>query len=267
MSKMLDQCGMCKNQKALVESHLIPKSIYKIIVEKSISRSPVSIKGGKFVKTSNQVKAYFLCSCCEAKLSKYGEDHVLRYTYRDAGKFEFQETLEGIKPEFEMDSALVFSGSKIPKIKISHFVHFAAGVFWKASAGKWKFLGKQLANNQLGKKYENQFREFLLGSSQFPEKAVLTMSVSNEKEPFSIAIFPNYCKHDGYFQHRFYIPGIEFILWVGNIVPKDLKNISISHSAGGAFFYECLDNSPLVKEAKGFLKENVRKLRKVTKSA
>lgn len=264
---MLEQCGMCKAQKALVESHLIPKSIYRIIVRKSISRSPVSIKGGKFVKTSNQVKAHFLCSCCEAKLSKHGEDHVLRYTYRDAGEFKFQETLVGIKPEFEMDSTLVFSGSKIPKIKISHFVHFAAGVFWKASAGKWKFLGKQLANNQLGKKYENQFREFLLGSSQFPEKAVLTMRVSNERNPFPIAIFPNCYKHNGYFQHRFYIPGIEFILWVGNIVPEKVKSISMSHSTGGAFFYECLDNSTLIKEVKEFLKDNVKELRKATKSA
>jgi len=165
-----------------------------------------------------------------------------------------QEILKGMRPEFEMDNSLVFSGNKILKIKISHFVHFAAAVFWKASAGKWNFLRTKLSNNQLGKKYEKQFREFLLGLSQFPENAVLTMSVSNEKEPFPIVILPQYYKYDGYFQHRFYIPGIEFILWVGNLVPESQKNISISHSAGGALFFECLDNSPLIKETKGYLK-------------
>lgn len=263
--KTLKLCSLCKKQRTLVKSHLIAKSIYKIIANASFSRSPVLTNGQKSVKTSNQVTSHFLCTSCEGRLSKYGEDHVLRYTYRDASKFRFQEILEGLSPEFKMDNALVFSGNKVPKIKISHFVHFAAGVFWKASAGKWNFLGKQLNNKQLGKKYERQFREFLLGLSQFPENAVLTMSVSNEKEPFPIVIFPRYYKHDGYFQHRFYIPGIEFILWVGNLVPKNQKGISISHSAGGAFFFGTLDNSPLIRDVKQHLKNNAEKLKKTNK--
>lgn len=270
MGIIIGQCGLCKEQKTLLNSHLIPQSFYKILVNKSLSTSPVLIKGGKenvFVKTSKQVKAHFLCCSCELRLSKHGEDHVLRHTYRDASKFKLQEILNGTRPEFEMDNSLVFSGNKILKIKISQFVHFAAGVFWKASAGKWNFLRTKLSNNQLGMKYEKQFREFLLGLSQFPENAVLTMSVSNEKEPFPIVIFPKYYKYDGYFQHRFYIPGIEFILWVGNLVPESQKNISISHSAGGAFFFECLDNSPLLKETKEYLRNNVGKLRKVTNHA
>ena len=63
MGIIIGQCGLCKNQKTLLESHLIPKSIYKIVVNKSLSTSPVLIKGGKenvVVKTSNQVKAHFL---------------------------------------------------------------------------------------------------------------------------------------------------------------------------------------------------------------
>ena len=267
MKKPLGLCGLCKNHRIIVNSHLIAKSIYKIIANVSFSRSPVLTNGKKSVKTSKQVTSHFLCTSCEGRLSKYGEDHVLRYTYRDASKFRFQEILEGLIPEFEMDNALVFSGNKIPIIKISHFIHFAVGVFWKASAGKWYVHGKQLSNKQLGKKYERQFREFLLGLSQFPENAVLTMSVSNEKEPFPIVIFPRYYKHDGYFQHRFYIPGIEFILWVGNLVPKNQKGISISHSAGGAFLFETLDNSPLIRYYKQRLKNNAEKLKKINKPA
>lgn len=266
MKKSLHLCGLCKKNRPLVESHLIPQSIYKIIVNTSLSKSPILAKGNKFVKTSTQVKSHFLCCSCEGDLSKCGEDHVLRYTYRESSKFRFQQILSGLKPEFKMDNALVFSGNKMPKIKISHFVHFAAGIFWKASAGKWNFLGEQLKSNQLGKKYERQFREFLLGKAQFPQNAVLTMSVSNEKKPFPISIFPNSYKHDGYFQHRFYIPGIEFILWIGNLIPMDQKNISISHPNGGVFFFETLDNSPLIKEAKGFLKNNIQKLTKNKKT-
>lgn len=91
---------------------------------------------------------------------------------------------------------------------------------------------------------------------------VLTMSISNENEPFPIVIFPEHEKRDGFFQHRFYILGIEFILWVGNLIPKSIKEISISHTSGGAFFFEHLDNSPLIREAKKHLKNNAEKLRK-----
>ena len=266
MNQIIGQCGLCKKQKALMESHLIPKSVYKIVVTKSSSNNPVLVKGGKSKKTSKQVKSHFLCSCCEKRLSKYGEDHVLKYTYRDTGRFIFQNILEGIVHEREMDGALVFVGSKIPKIKINHFIHFALGVFWKASAGKWKFLGQQLVNNQLGKRYETQFREFLLGTSQFPENAILTVSISNKKEPFPIAIFPIRYKHDGYFQHRFYIPGIEFILWVGNLIPNKNKDISISQPSGGAFFFEDLDKSPLLIKAKQYLKGKTNNFKMTSKS-
>jgi hypothetical protein len=88
------------------------------------------------------------------------------------------------------------------------------------------------------------------------------MSVSNETKPFPIVIFPVHEKRHGYFQHRFYIPGIEFILWVGNLIPKSIKEISISHSSGGAFFFEHLDNSPLIRATKNHLKNNSEKLNK-----
>lgn len=262
IGKIIGICGLCQKNEPLVNSHLIPKATYRIVVTESRSQNPILLKGEKVVKTSDQVDAFFLCSVCEGRLSKYGEDHVLRYTYRKPGKFKFQEILENLSPECEIDNALAYSGRKIPKIKIDHFVHFAAGVFWKASAGKWNFLRKPLKNNQLGKKYEEQLRKFLKGNSPFPENVVLTMSVSNEREPFPIVIFPDHEKRDGFFQHRFYIPGIEFILWVGNLVPESIKKISISHILGGAFFFEHLDNSPLIRGAKNYLKNNVEKLRK-----
>jgi hypothetical protein len=88
------------------------------------------------------------------------------------------------------------------------------------------------------------------------------MSVSNEKKPFPIVIFPRRYKKDGFFEHRFYIPGIEFILWIGNLVPEVHKSISISHSAGGAFFSECLDGSPFIEEAKKHLEKVWKNSRK-----
>ncbi len=253
MGKSINICGLCQNNES-VDSHLIPKASYRTVAAKSKSNNPVLTIGDKSVKTSSQVRSYFLCNTCEARLNDYGENHVLRYTYEKSGNFKLQEILKKLSPEFKIDNALAYSGNKIPDIKIDHFVHFAAGIFWKASAGKWYFLKEPLKNNQLGNKYEEQLGKFLKGDSLFPENMALTMSVSNEDEPFPIVIFPEHEKRDGFFQHRFYIPGIEFILWVGNLIPKKIKEISISHTSGGAFFSEHLDNSPLIRDVKKHLK-------------
>lgn len=168
MRKSIFVCGLCKENEP-VDSHLIPKATYRIIATKSRSNNPILVKGEKIVTTSNQVRSSFLCGKCEGRLSEYGEDHVLRYTYRSSGNFKCQEILENLSPEYESDNAMVYLGNKIPEIKINHFVHFAAGVFWKASAGQWNFLREPLRNNQLGNKYEEQLGKFLKGDSLFPE--------------------------------------------------------------------------------------------------
>jgi hypothetical protein len=253
MGKSINICGLCQNNES-VDSHLIPKASYRTVTAKSISNNPVLTIGDKSVKTSIQVRSHLLCKDCEARLNENGETHVLRYTYEKSGNFKLQEILKKLSPDGKIDNALVYSGSKIPDIKIDHFVHFAAGIFWKASAGKWYLLRKLPDNTQLGNKYEKQLGEFLKGNSLFPKNMALTMSVSNEDEPFPIVIFPKHQKYNGYFQHRFYIPGIEFVLWVGNLIPKNIKEISISNTSGGAFFFVHLDNSPLIRDVKKHLK-------------
>lgn len=258
MANKIEHCGLCKNKKDIVESHLIPKAIYRIIFNESKrAKNPILMKGKNAVAISKQVKSYFLCECCEGILNKYGEDHVLRYTYRNKNNFKFQNILKALQAEEFIDNAYVYSGNQIPKIKINHFLHFATGVFWKASEGSWMFLGEKLENKRLGAKYGEQFRKYLNGDSNFPKNAVLTMSVSNEKKPFPICIFPDSYKHDGYFQHRFYIPGIQFILWVGKLIPNEIYEVSISHSSGGKIFFESLDNSPLINIAKKIISRNI----------
>jgi hypothetical protein len=256
MEKSISICGLC-NENEPVKSHLIPKSTYRVVATKSKSNNPVLIRRDKSVKTSDQVWSSFLCTTCEHRLNEYGENHVLRNTYKKSGKFKLQEILKKSSPEYEIDNTLVYSGNKIPSVKIDHFVHFAAGIFWKASAGKWCFLREPLKNNQLGNKYEEQLGKFLKGESLFPENMALTMSVSREIEPFPSIIFPVHEKRQGFFEHLFYIPGIEFILWVGNLIPDHIKEISISQTSGGAFFFEHLDNSPITRSLKKYLKNKL----------
>ncbi len=269
MTKINEKCGLCLKNSDLVESHLIPQSIYKIIVQESLKlNNPLLIKGNKKLATSKQVKSTFLCPKCEGRLSNFGEDHVLRNIYRKPKEFRLQTILKGLKPIEKVDGSLVYCGNKLPNIKIDHFLHFASGIFWKTSAGKWTFLGEKLNSKTLGNKYEDKFRKYLLGNEKFPENAILTMKVSNEKSPFPVCIFPHANKINGLFHHRFYIPGIEFILRVGNLIPNEQKAFSLSNTSGGLIFFESLDNSNFINAAKKYMKRKrvpLGKLKKLVK--
>lgn len=248
------KCGLCKKNNNIVDSHLISRSIYKTLNEMSYSiNQPILLNQKKAISISEQISSYFLCNACEQRLSKLGEDHVIRYIYKGKNKFKIHDILKENKPTEKVEKTFWYRSNQISTINFDHFLHFASGVFWKASAGSWNFLGNSLLNNKIGKKYQEQFRKYLLGDCPFPDKAALTMTVSNEIEPPNCIIFPQRCKCEGIFQHRFYIPGVEFVLWIGNLISNDIKNISLSHSSGGCILSNSLSKSTLINTAKSMV--------------
>jgi hypothetical protein len=82
--------------------------------------------------------------------------------------------------------------------------------------------GKRVGNISLGTTYQEQFRLFLLGKQQFPDSARIFVHVSLEQQPDLTVVFP--CTRPGRTHgahcHKFYIPGILFILFLGGNVSK-----------------------------------------------
>jgi hypothetical protein len=105
--------------------------------------------------------------------------------------------------------------------------YFAASI-WRAAARSW---GKQMRQLSLGGTYQEQFRQYLLGESKWPQNARLMIHVSSDKlldfilNPVSVRIGAAH-------RHKFYIPGILFILFVGATVPRDHDNGAVNSSAG-----------------------------------
>ncbi len=102
-------------------------------------------------------------------------------------------------------------------------MYFAASIFWRASAwpsniGKYK--------GALGSKYEEQFREFLIGEKDFPENAYLAVYIDRETRKIPIMTFPSVTKKSGYHHHIFYIPGVKFSLILGRNI-NNVKELSI----------------------------------------
>jgi hypothetical protein len=56
-------CGLCRNSRELVMSHLMPKAAYKPI--QGLRVGTAVVVGRKALFTSKQVAAHFLCKDCE----------------------------------------------------------------------------------------------------------------------------------------------------------------------------------------------------------
>jgi hypothetical protein len=75
--------------------------------------------------------------------------------------------------------------------------------------------------------FEERLRLFLLDEAPFPDRVALTVSVWPSCEPILSAYTPYGHRRKGYGQYRFYIPGIEFDLWVGQAIPERIRNSCI----------------------------------------
>ena len=67
------KCALCRLQKQLQKSHLIPASMFRII-RKSQGSDPVFMTAKRIGTSSRQITAHELCWDCEQLFRKNGED-------------------------------------------------------------------------------------------------------------------------------------------------------------------------------------------------
>jgi len=90
------------------------------------------------VATSKEIWAYLLCSECEQRFHKYGENYVLKNCYRGPADFPLQTALVQSGPPIVLPKARVYRTQNVSGIEIDKLVYFASSMFWRASAHLWK---------------------------------------------------------------------------------------------------------------------------------
>jgi hypothetical protein len=212
-------CALCGLERYLCRSHLLPAGLYRILRDKHhLNPNPVIVsKGAAHVPTSRQIARHLLCTECEIRFHRYGEDWVLKHCYR-GGKFPLREELGKTPPIFEDEEIEIYKAASIQGIDVPKLVYFAASVFWRASQ-RWKRLTKMEPIIQLGAKYGEQFRRYLLLEAEFPKHASLILSLSGLEKPYLSASVPLLVRARGYHEYRFTIPGCLFSLLLGKTAP------------------------------------------------
>jgi hypothetical protein len=137
-----------------------------------------------------------------------------------------------------MPKVKVYEVGGLLGVKVQQYLYFAASVFWRASARSWSHDGRLIYQIDLGSLYLQQFREYLLGTAPFPSNARLFVHVRSDDSAGFATVFPCTSRIKGTLRHKFCVPGILFILFLG-------QQASHSHDAGalngsnGHFVWVC----------------------------
>jgi hypothetical protein len=227
-------CKLCRKDEELRESHFLPAAVYaQLRNDADRNPNPVVMTGKLSLTTSKQITARVLCGECEERFSKLGEAWVLANMARPEG-FKIQEALIGAKPIQANENFAYYSSSSLPDIKMDMLVYFALSMFWRASAHTWRNASGPMEGIDLGP-LEEEIRKFLLGQ-QFPTNTVILVTVWPTKNVFPAAYTPRRGKADGYHAFNFLIPGLEFKLMTGRMIPEMLRKICSHGSADKLIF-------------------------------
>jgi hypothetical protein len=258
-------CKLCGTVGELRESHYMPKSAYKLI-KRANKNAPVVLKKTVAIQKDEQIKDYVLCQSCEQRFSENGEKWVMQFCHRDGEGFKLKELIEASKPLLQDSHKLrVYSAANIAEIDIEKLAYFAASILWRGSAHKWKSGRDQLNGLDLGTKYEEELRRYLLGQTTFPRNAVLWVSVIPSAELSNTLLVPTGEKKGSCWRYKFTIQGITFTFFLGNRIDKGIRSFCAYRSPEKFIFsgddvskHVIEDATPLLKSAKpvGSLKKS-----------
>jgi hypothetical protein len=174
---------------------------------------PVVMTSKVVMQTSRQVQHPLLCRTCEEVLNKGGENWLLPLLATIDNRFPLLDIIERVDPDVVDGELRTYAASRNSAIEIDKLIHFAMGVFWKASIHSWKGSTKE-PQLDLGP-YRESVRRFLRGGTPFPQKMGLVLAVlPRARVPVGFSL-PYRNPSREFHGFTFHIPGIVFSLSVG----------------------------------------------------
>ncbi len=218
---IIGTCKLCGSVGELRDSHYMPKSAYKLI-RRANKNAPVIMKKTVAIQKDEQIKDHILCQWCEQRFSENGEKWVMQFCYREGEGFKLKDLIKASEL-FGDHKFRVYSAAGSTQIEIEKLAYFAASILWRGSAHKWKSGRDQLRGIDLGRKYEEELRQYLLGKTAFPSNAVLWVSIIPSAELSSTMLVPYGEKKGLFWRYKFTIPGITFIFFLGRRIDTNIR--------------------------------------------
>jgi hypothetical protein len=220
------KCKLCLLVKELRDSHLMPRALYRMArgSGQKGNQDPhvLSAKGRK--PSSHQIKDYVLCHDCEQRFNRNGEDYVMRLVTKRNGQFPLLDTLNATATTLIGKKWTAYTASQTPSIDRAKIAYFALSVFWRASVHTWVQESGEKTRIDLGTKYNEEIRRFLLGETPIPKNTNLLVAVCIDEES----------------QKTFFVPGEN----------EKVKDRSFGVMVRGLFFYFRITRTPALWQAR-----------------
>jgi hypothetical protein len=216
-------CKLCQLEKELQDSHLMPAAVYRRTLTPSAKNPhPVAITEKGMVHTSEQVRDFVFCKECERRFDRGGENYVMRLISTKT-RFPLLEKLEGARCLTSPKGWRAYEVKDTPHADRDVIGYFAVSVFWRASVHRWKWADGRNAHIELGEKYNEAMRRYLMGELPFPKHVHLFVVGCTDWMTQDVFFMPTYNDRLGRgWQYSFGARGIAFMMQVG----KDLPNYS-----------------------------------------
>jgi hypothetical protein len=237
-------CKLCQFEKDLQESHLLPRSLYKKVRGTGRGNNdPTVIAPGKKPKTtSHQYKDYVLCWDCEQRFNVNGEDYVMRLA-QTKGKLPLLDMLENVATPTAVTKKLrAYTGAQVPELDRDRLAYFALSVFWRASVHTWKTPDSGTVKIELGSRYNEELRRYLLGETGLPRFAYLKVNVCSDELHRHIFFAPCPALRSYHNVFTFTACGIDFVFGIGKGVLNGLKSVSILQHPHWISSSDCLED-------------------------
>ena len=248
----IGKCALCWKTRELCDSHLLPAAFYRILNKGEVV---VVDKDKTAVLTAAQARAHLLCSDCEARFNRQGEDWVLKNCWRSRTLFPLHSALAAASPFVDKNGARVYKGREISGIDTDKLTYFGLSVFWRASLfnphfGKVKRQGRL----RLGP-YENALRLYLLGTTGVPEDVVLYVALSTGPDELqnTVMAMPYLSSKQGYHVYQFAVAGMRFHMLCGRMVPERFQSHCCSARLGYLYVNEGIEDG-ILKTARVMVK-------------
>ena len=240
-------CALCLERRQLHDSHFLPAGFYRIIRSgQTPNENPVLVSKTAAFLSSAQASAHLLCSECEERFNKGGEDWVLKNCWHSTTMFPLHSALSGVVPFVDDKGFRAYDGTKVPGVEIDRLAYFGASVFWRASVHDWRVGKDQEPRLSLGP-YQNSLRHYLLGTTGMPDGVVLLVTLSNALDDLynRVAVMPWFFNRTPEYRHyKFLATGLTFQMLFGRMIPKPLRRIC-SARRGFLFMSEVVDAAML----------------------
>ena len=211
---MTGVCALCGATAVLCRSHLLPRALYRYIMDKAPpGQHPIHVGGGTAVPTDRQIAGHLLCRACEQRFSTQGERPVLGACYRGAGSFELERLIQQHAPIYS-DSDTAFYDARHLGVLRNQLTYFAISVVWRWSVGHHIWPRSTKYAGRLGP-FEDCLRPYLLGKDSLPSTAIVWVEAMRATVPLEVLSLPAGDDSGSPRYYEFWIPGIRFVVQVG----------------------------------------------------